>query len=129
MVPGTEHTGRLPDIREDGSAGGARLPTMNPAGGPRLPTTNPAGAAPRGGPGRGLDWRPMPTPDRSRVKELKDREDARFHAERPRAAALLERGRASMPNGVPMAWLAGSYHHVPPWVAEGHGARFTDARR
>jgi glutamate-1-semialdehyde 2,1-aminomutase len=31
-----------------------------------------------------------------------------------------------MPNGVPMAWHVGSYHHLPPWVAEGHGARFTD---
>ena len=31
-----------------------------------------------------------------------------------------------MPNGVPMAWLVGSYHHLPMWVAEGKGARFTD---
>ncbi len=68
----------------------------------------------------------MPTPDRDRIRTLKDREDARFLAEHPRSAALLERGRASMPNGVPMAWLVGSYHHVPPWVAEGRGARFTD---
>jgi glutamate-1-semialdehyde 2,1-aminomutase len=67
-----------------------------------------------------------PTVDRRLVKELKDREDARFHAEHPRSVALLDRGRASMPNGVPMAWLRGSYHHVPPWVAEGKGARFTD---
>jgi len=68
----------------------------------------------------------MATLDRARIKELKDREDARFLADHPRSAALLERGRASMPNGVPMAWLVGSYHHVPPWVAEGRGARFTD---
>ena len=68
----------------------------------------------------------MPSPDRARIKTLKDREDARFLAEHPRSAALLERGRASMPNGVPMAWLFGSYHHVPPGVAEGRGARFTD---
>ena len=32
-----------------------------------------------------------------------------------------------MPNGVPMAWHIGSYHHAPPWAVEGHGARFTDA--
>ncbi len=69
---------------------------------------------------------PTPTVDRRLVKSLKDREDARFLAEHPRSAALLERGRASMPNGVPMAWHVGSYHHVPPWVAEGRGARFTD---
>jgi glutamate-1-semialdehyde 2,1-aminomutase len=31
-----------------------------------------------------------------------------------------------MPNGVPMAWLRGSYHHLPLWVAAGAGARFTD---
>jgi glutamate-1-semialdehyde 2,1-aminomutase len=31
-----------------------------------------------------------------------------------------------MPNGVPMAWFRGSYHHLPMWVAEGKGARFTD---
>ena len=68
----------------------------------------------------------MPTPDRSRIKALKDREDARFLAGHPRSAALLDRGRASMPNGVPMAWHVGSYHHVPPWVVEGKGARFTD---
>ena len=69
---------------------------------------------------------PSPTVDRRLVKALKDREDARFAAEHPRSRALLERGRASMPNGVPMAWLVGSYHHLPPWVAEGRGARFTD---
>jgi glutamate-1-semialdehyde aminotransferase len=31
-----------------------------------------------------------------------------------------------MPNGVPMAWHRGSYHHIPIWIAEGKGARFTD---
>ena len=31
-----------------------------------------------------------------------------------------------MPNGVPMAWMVGSYHHQPLWVAEGKGAHFTD---
>jgi len=64
--------------------------------------------------------------DRSRVKELKDREDARWLAEHPRSAELMARGRRVMPNGVPMAWHVGSYHHLPPWVAEGRGARFTD---
>ena len=64
--------------------------------------------------------------DRERVRALKRAEDARFRDEHPRSAALLERGRAVMPNGVPMAWLVGSYHHLPMWVAEGHGAHFTD---
>jgi len=31
-----------------------------------------------------------------------------------------------MPNGVPMAWMVGSYHHLPLWIAEGTGAHLTD---
>jgi len=64
--------------------------------------------------------------NRGRVRALKQVEDARFLAEHPRSAALLERGRDVMPNGVPMAWLVGSYHHLPMWVAEGRGSHFTD---
>jgi glutamate-1-semialdehyde 2,1-aminomutase len=64
--------------------------------------------------------------DRVRVRALKNAEDARFRDEHPKSAALLERGRRVMPNGVPMAWMVGSYHHLPLWVAEGKGARFTD---
>ena len=64
--------------------------------------------------------------DRSLARELKNREDARFLQEHPRSAALADRAIELMPNGVPMAWFRGSYHHVPPWVAEGKGARFTD---
>ena len=66
------------------------------------------------------------TIDRALVKELKDREDERFLQERPRSAELLRRGLEVMPNGVPMSWLRGSYHHIPLWVVEGRGARFTD---
>jgi glutamate-1-semialdehyde 2,1-aminomutase len=68
----------------------------------------------------------MPTVDPALVRELKGREDARFAAEHPKSLALLERGRRVMPNGVPMAWHVGSYHHPPPWAVEGHGARFSD---
>ena len=64
--------------------------------------------------------------DRERVRELKNVEDARFAAAHPRSAALIERGRAVMPNGVPMAWQVGSYHHLPMWVAEGKGTRLVD---
>ncbi len=70
--------------------------------------------------------RAAPTVARGLVRQLKNVEDARFRAEHPRSLELRERARRSMPNGVPMAWLMGSYHHEPPWVAEGHGARFTD---
>jgi len=60
------------------------------------------------------------------VRELKDAEDARFHADRPRSTELRRRAAVVMPNGVPMAWFRGSYHHEPPWVINGKGARFTD---
>lgn len=55
--------------------------------------------------------------DRDRVRRLKNIEDARFAAAHPRSAELLARGRAVMPNGVPMAWHVGSYHHAPMFVA------------
>ena len=64
--------------------------------------------------------------DRELVRDLKQAEDARFRAARPRSAALWARGRVVMPNGVPMAWMVGSYHHLPLWVAEGKGAHLTD---
>ena len=67
-----------------------------------------------------------PAIDRDLIKELKDAEDERFHAARPRSAQLWTRAWDSMPNGVPMAWLRGSYHHLPIWVDSGKGARFTD---
>src|SRR5205823_8326684 len=68
----------------------------------------------------------QPTVDHALVRELKNREDARFGQEHPRSAELWQRGRELMPNGVPMAWFRGSYHHLPMWVEQGHGARFTD---
>ena len=64
--------------------------------------------------------------ERTLVKELKDAEDERFHEARPRSAALWTRAWESMPNGVPMAWHRGSYHHIPLWVDSAAGARFTD---
>ena len=69
---------------------------------------------------------PSPTVDPRRVRELKNREDARFRETHPRSIEMLQRARRAMPNGVPMAWQVGSYHHAPLWVAEGRGARFTD---
>jgi glutamate-1-semialdehyde 2,1-aminomutase len=63
--------------------------------------------------------------DPARVEELYGRERARFLRERPRTAELRERARRSMPNGVPMAWMAAD-NDVPVFVAEGRGARFSD---
>ena len=68
-----------------------------------------------------------PTVDHRLVRELKNREDARFQAARPVSAERLRQGREVMPNGVPMAWHFGSYHHLPLWAVEGRGARFRDA--
>jgi glutamate-1-semialdehyde 2,1-aminomutase len=67
-----------------------------------------------------------PTVDHDLVRELKSREDAIFRDRHPRSIALRERGRASMPNGIPMAWHMSSYHDLAPWAADGAGARFTD---
>ncbi len=68
----------------------------------------------------------QPTVDRDLVRRLKNAEDERFRAAHPRSMALRERARASMPNGVPMAWHMSSYHHEAPWIVAGRGARFTD---
>lgn len=64
--------------------------------------------------------------DRDALRKLKDDEDARFIAARPKSMAIWERAKASMPNGVPMSWLRGSYHHPPMYVDEGHGSHFRD---
>ena len=45
----------------------------------------------------------MSTVDPDLVRRLKAREDERFRDAHPHSRALLERARASMPNGVPMA--------------------------
>jgi glutamate-1-semialdehyde 2,1-aminomutase len=66
------------------------------------------------------------TLDPARVAALTARENAAFVAMRPRGAALWARAQASMPNGVPMAWLRNSYEPVPLFAAEGHGSRFRD---
>ena len=64
--------------------------------------------------------------DAARVRELADREERRFEQAHPESIALLERGRASMPNGVPMQWFFSSYAHPAMFVASGREARFTD---
>jgi glutamate-1-semialdehyde 2,1-aminomutase len=68
----------------------------------------------------------MSTVDREVVRRLKAREDRRFRDAHPRSLELLERAGRSMPNGVPMAWLAhpDTYDHPPVWVTEGKGSRF-----
>jgi glutamate-1-semialdehyde 2,1-aminomutase len=65
--------------------------------------------------------------DRGRLGELTERELARFAAERPRSAELLERARASMPQGVPNGWMTELFGHDPLWIDRGEGPYLFDA--
>ena len=49
-----------------------------------------------------------------------------FDSRTRRSAELRRAARRSMPDGVPMAWMAGLYGHRPLFVARGAGCRFTD---
>jgi glutamate-1-semialdehyde 2,1-aminomutase len=64
--------------------------------------------------------------DQDRLHTIRVREDAMFRSHIPRSLDLAARARRSMPNGVPMAWMAGLYRHPPLFVVEGSGARFRD---
>jgi glutamate-1-semialdehyde 2,1-aminomutase len=63
--------------------------------------------------------------DPRRVARLHADELSRFRSHRPRSMALIERARAHMPNGVPMAWMA-SDNDQPVYVDHGSGASFVD---
>jgi glutamate-1-semialdehyde 2,1-aminomutase len=63
---------------------------------------------------------------RERLADLGERELRRFAELRPRSRELVDRGRASMPNGVPMTWMAALYQHPPIVVGRGSGAGFSD---
>src|SRR6266850_5061588 len=63
--------------------------------------------------------------DPSKVKQVHDQELKRFVEARTRTMGLLERARAHMPNGVPMAWMA-TDNDVPVYIDVGEGAGFTD---
>ena len=62
----------------------------------------------------------------SRIAELKEREDTKFLAAHRKSLACLERGRRSMPHGVPMAWMTELFDHPPMYLAEADGIHFTD---
>ena len=61
-----------------------------------------------------------------RVASLLAAENERFVAERPNSMSLLERGRVTMPRGVPMVWMEDLYDHPPVWISRGSGAFFWD---
>lgn len=64
--------------------------------------------------------------DRRRLGELTDREHSRLLAEHPRSTALLQRARASMPQGVPNGWMADLFGHDPLWIDRGEGPYLID---
>lgn len=63
--------------------------------------------------------------DRGLIRRLHDEELGRFRDAHPRSLSLLERARAHMPNGTPMAWMA-SDNEQPIYIDRGEGASFTD---
>jgi glutamate-1-semialdehyde aminotransferase len=63
--------------------------------------------------------------DRTLIAKLHEEELARFRAERPRTLALIERARAHMPGGVPMAWMA-TDNDQPVYIDVGEGPGFID---
>src|SRR5256884_3326373 len=63
--------------------------------------------------------------DRGRIARLLDAELARFRAGRPKSLAMIERARAHMPNGLPMAWMA-SDNDQAVYIDHGEGPGFTD---
>ena len=67
-----------------------------------------------------------PRIDRTALTALRAREEAAFAARVPKSRAWLEAARASMPNGVPAAWMAGLYRHGTIAAAGGEGAFFRD---
>jgi glutamate-1-semialdehyde 2,1-aminomutase len=60
------------------------------------------------------------------LASLRERELQRFQELRPRGMEHLARARRSMPNGVPMSWMATLHEHPPIVIDCGSGATFTD---
>jgi len=66
------------------------------------------------------------TVDRTRLRELMDRELALFEQDHPRSRELFERSKKNLLAGVPMPWMTEWAGSFPVFVAEAQGARFTD---
>ncbi len=64
--------------------------------------------------------------NRTHLAQLRAREDARFLALHPKSGELFEKGKAHMPGGVPMSWMAKWPGAYPVFVENAKGARFTD---
>jgi hypothetical protein len=68
----------------------------------------------------------MRTLSAARLAATRVREDARFLARTLKSGAMRQRAAAHLPNGVPMAWMAGLYRTPPIYCESGLGARFRD---
>jgi glutamate-1-semialdehyde 2,1-aminomutase len=66
-----------------------------------------------------------PTLDRARLATLMAREEQAFIDAHPRSAALFERAKASLLDGVPMNWMIKWPGAFPPYVESASGAHFT----
>ncbi|WP_374370753.1 aminotransferase class III-fold pyridoxal phosphate-dependent enzyme [Dongia sp.] len=64
--------------------------------------------------------------DRAALASLRFREDAAFKARTRKSQAWLARAGKSMPNGVPMAWMAGLFRHNSIVATGGAGPHFND---
>jgi hypothetical protein len=56
--------------------------------------------------------------DPERLHAVRVREDALFRTRIPHSLDLAARARRSMPDGVPIAWMASLYRHPPLFVVE-----------
>jgi glutamate-1-semialdehyde 2,1-aminomutase len=64
--------------------------------------------------------------NRTRLADLRSKEDARFLSLHPKSGELFEAGKKNMPGGVPMSWMAKWPGAYPVFVENAKGARFTD---
>ena len=64
--------------------------------------------------------------NRTRLAELRQKEDARFLVLHPKSGQLFEQGKKNMPGGVPMSWMAKWPGAYPVFVESAKGARFSD---
>jgi glutamate-1-semialdehyde 2,1-aminomutase len=68
----------------------------------------------------------MTTINRSKLRDLSDREERRFVADHPKSAALYSRAQNSLLGGVPMNWMKKWAGPFPLFVKSAKGAHFTD---
>ena len=64
--------------------------------------------------------------NRTRLAELRQKEDARFLALHPKSGQLFDQGKKNMPGGVPMSWMAKWPGAYPVFVESAKGAHFID---